>query len=349
MIDLTRTTQLVRDALFDPEPTWRSYLPEAGDWQKTARLLTVPLVVGAAVLAFVLGLLGSGVSAFGFRPTLGGLVLGIVWGLIAAGVVAFIFSFLAGVFGGKNSFALGLAATTLAFVPGYAGQVLGALPWVGWLLSLALGIYSLILLWRIIPLYLEVPDVKRTMHYIVSLIATVIAFVVLSTLLGAGAATNQVVTSRNIDTDTVGGGMFGGVVRQAELVAAAEEDRYQVPANGRLSERQVEAYIRVMQRTAEAYAAREQQVREIAERSEAGGQVSFRDIANIMSGAAQVSSLGTVEVEIVKTAGGNWAEHQWVKESLRTAWLQKDSNDAVEHNYALYQKYEDQLSALITP
>ena len=90
------------------------------------------------------------------------------------------------------------------------------------------------------------------------------------------------------------------------------------------------------------------QVREIAERSEAGGQVSFRDIANIMSGAAQVSSLGTVEVEIVKTAGGNWAEHQWVKESLRTAWLQKDSNEAVEHNYALYQKYEDQLSALIT-
>jgi hypothetical protein len=33
---------------------------------------------------------------------------------------------------------------------------------------------------------------------------------------------------------------------------------------------------------------------------------------------------------------------------LRTAWLQKDINDTVAHNYALYQKYEDQLAEHIT-
>jgi hypothetical protein len=62
---------------------------------------------------------------------------------------------------------------------------------------------------------------------------------------------------------------------------------------------------------------------------------------------AQASGLGTIEIEIVKTAGGNWAEHQWVKQSLRTAWLQKDSSDAVAHNYALYQEYEDHLAAFV--
>ncbi len=49
------------------------------------------------------------------------------------------------------------------------------------------------------------------------------------------------------------------------------------------------------------------------------------------------------EMEVVKSGGGNWAEHQWVKEQLRIASIQKDLNDAVKHNYALYQKYADQL------
>jgi hypothetical protein len=53
--------------------------------------------------------------------------------------------------------------------------------------------------------------------------------------------------------------------------------------------------------------------------------------------------LSTAEIEIVKSAGGNWAEHQWVRQTLRTAWLQKDINDAVAHNYALYQEYEEEL------
>jgi hypothetical protein len=33
---------------------------------------------------------------------------------------------------------------------------------------------------------------------------------------------------------------------------------------------------------------------------------------------------------------------------LRTAWLQKDINETVEHNYALYQEYEEQLRDTIT-
>ncbi len=44
MFDLKRTLDLINGALFDSEPTWRAYLPEAGDWQKTAFLLTGPLI-----------------------------------------------------------------------------------------------------------------------------------------------------------------------------------------------------------------------------------------------------------------------------------------------------------------
>jgi hypothetical protein len=356
MFDPNRTLQLVKGALFDPEVTWHGYLPEAGDWKKTAILLTGPLIVATALIAYVFGLLFSGASAFGFRPTVVSTLIGMLGGAVAITIVAYILSAFAKMFGGKGSFALGLAAATLAFVPGYAGQALSSLPWIGWLLGLALFIYGLVLLWRIIPIYLEVPDEKRTPHYAVSLIASFVALLVLSTIIGGGMTGSGMGNMGNMGgrmgatqpgAPAVGGGMFGGLARQGELIAAAEEDRYQPPGNGQLTEAQVQEFIRVMSRTREAVNEGEQRMRALAERADADEQVSFQDFGAMMSGVAQMATLNTAEIEVVKSAGGNWAEHQWVKESLRTAWLQKDINAAVAHNYALYQEYEAELSASI--
>ncbi len=143
MVDLKRTLSLIRGGIFDSEQTWRSYLPEADNWQKTALLLTGPLIVFAAVGAYVFGFLGSDVSFFGrFRPTIVSTILTMITSAIAAGVVAFAVSALAGAFGGKNSFALGLAATTFAFIPGYIGQAVAWLPLIGGLLAFGLFIYG---------------------------------------------------------------------------------------------------------------------------------------------------------------------------------------------------------------
>ena len=71
------------------------------------------------------------------------------------------------------------------------------------------------------------------------------------------------------------------------------------------------------------------------------------EMSEIMSGATSMMGMNTVELEIVKSSGGNWAEYDWVKESLRTAYVQKDINESVAHNYALYKKYEDDLRPLV--
>jgi hypothetical protein len=354
--DPARTIDLAKGALLEPESTWEKYLPEAGDWQHTAIVLTAPLIVAAAIVAYVLGLLLSGMSAFGFRPTLISTILGIIGGGIGAAIVAFIFSACAKMFGGKDNFALGLAATTLAFVPGYLGRALSSLPWIGWLLGIGLTIYGLVLLWRIIPLYLEVPNEKRAPHYAVSLIASFIAMLVLGAILGRamGGGTDprfgdmgrRGATTQS-ETSSSAGGLFGGIARQGELIGMAEEDRYDPPRDGEVSTAQVREFIRVMQRTAEAVAERAQRLQDLSERSEADEPMSMSDLGTILSGATAMTGLNTAEIEVVKSAGGNWAEHQWVKESLRTAWLQKDVNDTVEHNYALYQEYEDELAPFI--
>lgn len=185
MLNLNRTLDLVKGGIFDSEKTWQGYLPEAQDWQKTAFLLTGPLIVVAAIAAYVLGLLGSDFSILGrFRPTIVSTFMTMISSAIVAGIVAWIFSALAGAFGGKNGFGHGLAATTFAFIPGYLGQALVWLPWIGGLLSLGLSIYALVLLWKAIPVFLEVPDGKRAGHYILSLLATIVAMAAFSMTLG---------------------------------------------------------------------------------------------------------------------------------------------------------------------
>lgn len=348
MLDLKRTLDLVRGALFDSEATWRSYLPEAGDWKRTAFLLTGPLIVAAAIISYLLGFMGGGDSVLGLgRPTLVSTLVQIVMGAIVAGVVALIFSALAGAFRGKSSFALALAATTLAFVPGYVGQALSPLPWIGFLLMLVLLIWSLVLLWKILPIYLEVPDTSRAAHYIVSLLACIVASFVISTIVGGmlyETGASRAMTSYSTDDGDVRGGVFGAASRQAELMAAAEEDTYRPPADGRLTERQVEAFIRVMDRAAELRAEKDRRFQEIAQKAEETEEMSFSDFGQMMGGMVDLAGLQSAEIEVVKTGGGNWAEHEWVRESLRTAWIQKDINESVKHNYRLYQQYEEDLA-----
>ena len=354
MLDLNRTMQLIKGGLFDPEATWRSYLSEAENWQKTAFLLTGPLILVSAVLGYVVGFFGSGASIFGFRPTLISTLLGIVSGAIAISVVALILSALSGVFGGKTAFGRGLAAASLAFIPGYLGQALGWLPWIGGVVALGLFIYALVLLWRIIPIYLEVPDGKRTAHYILTLIATIAVMFAVSMLLRPVIGPDMsdfegLSDSRSSGSSRTGmGGLVGEAMRQAELMADAEEDRYTPPADDKLDEDQVEAFIRIMSRATEIMEEKGQRMQELAERADQDKQLSMSDMSEMMAGATQMMGMNTLELEVVKSSGGNWAEHQWVKEALRQAYVQKDINEAVKHNYELYKEYENELRSFVT-
>lgn len=184
MFDLKRTAELVKGALLEPEPTWERYLPEADDWKRTAVLLTGPLIVAAPLVAWVLRLVTGGFAGVGLP--LVWLLVAIINGALAVTVVTFIVSSLASMFGAKYDFGRGLAATTLAFVPGYLGQALSGLPWIGGVIALGFAIYALVLLWRIIPFYLDVPTEKRAPHYALSLIASGVTMFVVSAILFGG-------------------------------------------------------------------------------------------------------------------------------------------------------------------
>lgn len=356
MFELNRTIKLATGALFDREATWQSYLPEAGDWKKTAFLLTGPLIIASAIVSYLLSLVFADSGMFPmFRPTILSTIGTIITGAITAGVVGFIFSALAGAFGGRNSFALGLAATTLAFVPGYLGQALSWLPWIGGLLALGLAIFALVQLWKIIPIYLEVPDSKRTVHFIVSIVATIVVMLIVGRIVnpiiygpGAGSPFDAMPgiesSSRSESSSERAGGMFNDMTRRAAIVAEAQEDTYTLPADGRLTEEQVQNFVSVMQIVADEQATTMRAIEELAEKADEDEQISASDFGAMMSGMSEIGGLGTAAIEIVKGDGGNWAEHQWVQQTLLTASRQKDTNDAVAHNFSLYEKYANQLA-----
>lgn len=345
MLDLNKSFVLIRDGLLEPAKTWEAYKAENRDWQQTALLLTGPLVVGAAVLSAILSWMFRSQYLFSQRPGFFGMLLGLVFAVIALALAAFIFSYLAGVFQGKHDFNRGLVAISFAAIPGYLGSVIGTLPWIGLLLAFAASIVSLVYLYRIIPVYLEVPAEKRVPHFAVSLLATLVAMFIIGTILGLGSVDTRSIRAvhERGEGSPAEYGMMGGIGQQAELMAQAEQDRYQPPEDGRVREGQMEAYVDTLRKMADLRARQAANLQELNKKMEGGKEPGLADIGAFTSGMNSMMSLANAEMEVVKSKGGNWAEHLWVRNQLRTAYVQKDLNDAVKHNYALYMEHEAKL------
>ena len=318
-------------------------------------VLTGPLILANVVFSVVFSRLFGGFSYLGYYSNF---ITAIVWGLVMAilGFIisVFVFSFLAGMFKGKSDFPRAFAAISLAAIPAWIGGILAAiLPSVGFLLALAGGIISLVFMYKIMPLALTVPDEKRKVHFIASVVAIVILNAIVGGVLGMGNPVQRGSFSRN-DTSSrtvPGSGVLGEIERQGRLMDAAGADVYEPPADGELNKGQVEDYIKVMKKTHAASAEYAEKIQKLADemkaKEQAGKSVSPADIAKMYSGYGSVVSANNAELEVVKTGRGNWAEHQWVKEQLRVARIQQgDGSDAIAHNYELYRKYEDDLQAV---
>ncbi|MDN5938429.1 MAG: YIP1 family protein [Salinisphaera sp.] len=178
--DFARTQELLKGAALEPEPTWQAYHAQAHDWTVTATLLAGPMIVITAILVPILGWIFGTNMLPGIGGFIAQIILTLIMGLIGLAVSGAVFGLLAGSFGGNSSFDEGFAATSLAAVPAYAGQILGTLPWIGWLLAIALGIYSLVLLYRCLPLFLGIPQEKRIGHFVVGLIVLFVIYVIIS-------------------------------------------------------------------------------------------------------------------------------------------------------------------------
>ena len=354
--DFTKTLALIKGGLLDHENTWKSYLEDCPSWQQTALALTVPLFLASTLVSLIFSRLTGGYAMYGFQGNwFMALLTSIIMGALGFAILVLVFNFLAGTFRGTPNFSRAFAAVSLAVIPAWvAGAVAGLIPYLGGLIALAGGILSLVFIYRIMPLALNVPDDKRKVHFWVSLVAVIVINMVIGLTLGLGRAGepysgNGYTASDIAQRKSASPGVFAEGVRQAEIIDAASSDTYDPPSDGELDQDQVEDYVAVVRKTRairQEYAEKmDKLAAEMKAKEAAGESPSMADLGKMYSGAGGLVTINNAEMEVVKTGGGNWAEHEWVKQQLRTAKIQQgEGSDEIAHNYKLYKKYEDELN-----
>lgn len=344
MLDIKQTMNFIKNGLIDPANTWQGYLEKNHTWKETAIALTIPLIITAVLLSSILGWIFKSHYMFATQGGILMTLLGVVAAIAGLFIASFVFSFLAGVFDGKHDFNKGFAALSLAAIPGYIGSIIGTIPMIGWLISLGLAILGLVYLYKIIPSYLEVPESKRVIHFVASLIITVIIIFSMNMLLGFGAySSNPMETNYTSQQSTANSGMFGDLQRHSNMIKNAEQDRFTPSKDGRISDTQMQIFVSTMRKSAEYINRKKESMKEYEKSLENKKEFSFSDFAKLSQGVGSVMSMANAEMEVVKSADGNWAEHQWVKSQLQKASIHKELNNTNKHNYTLYEKYKDEL------
>jgi hypothetical protein len=346
--DLKKTLSLVKGSLLDHPATAESYRQEDPGWDQTLINLTVPVILAAVILSAILSWVFDSFSMFSMAGGFGMFLRMLVWAVLGLFIFAFATAFLAGTFGGTNNFNRGFALVSLVAVVGYTGSVLGTLPWVGWILSLALAIYALVLFYRDIPVFLDVPQDKRVVHIIATIVVVVIVNIVISLAMGGGMTADRFGQSDRV-------GQYGsdsanelpaftnnllGITH--EQTARALQDTYDPPEDGEVSNSQVREMIGFLEDAREIQKDLAKELEEVSEKEIAG-------IGDVMAGFRGVADIQTAEMKVVKDGGGNWAEHQWVKQQLAIAGSRHDQDQPTGDNYELFKKYEDELMELLFP
>lgn len=330
MFDIQATIKWVKLVLTDPNIAASDYRETAANWQQSLTQIVLPVYVVAFLVSISVAFFTGGSLLFG-SVSFGFIILTLVWSIGWTFVIALIFDYLAGVFDGKRNFNAAYAVVALAIVPSAMGGAVAPLPWLGWLISLAAGIYSLMLAYRFLPQYLDIPEASRVKHFVLSIIIALVVNIFVSMTM----ATVFAPSIGDSDDQKMGGGFFSGFERQADFVEAASNDKYEPPSDGEITTKQMQRYVDVLRKT--------NALRERLGQSLKPMEDKEPSITDVFSGVGDVVRLSTAEMEVVKTAGGNWAEHLWVKNQIETARVQQDLNDTTEHNYALFLKFQDQI------
>lgn len=182
MIDTNAFVQRVRGMITDPAATMASDGRPAPPWGLVLREHALPLLVASALVFVVLSLAFPLAPAPGVDGPGGGVpdvagalmlqALRIVMNIAMLAVMGAIVSFYAGMFGGTANFDAGFVLVVLSMTPLFVAEAVMPVPGLGLLISLAGFIYSLVILYKGLPIIMDVPAQNRGKHFFMTLVST---------------------------------------------------------------------------------------------------------------------------------------------------------------------------------
>ncbi len=362
------------NAIMKPEVVWKKELSNEISWQDYLKYPILPIIATVAIISGILTkLFGFHIPAIGaIYPSMTDTLLQItgfvIVFVISLIILGFIAAYIAGVLGGKNDINQAIKMLFLISIPSLIGQVFGALPFVGWIISLGLGIYSLVLLYRAIPEFLGVSIENRVKHFIFFIIAAIVVSMLINMTIGRIFAPKDMIAHINKDilTNSQNGShkidlpgeketksenpvqdyiesMSKGDYNQKTITDSAN-DTFTPPENGRLTKEQVQKFITYAKKVKIVEKEQAQRLKEKYEKKEKSDDFSISDIFN---GLKDVSNLATLEMKVVKSNGGNWAEYQWIKDRVREAYYTPSLNETTKYNAKLIEGEEETIKSIL--
>jgi hypothetical protein len=168
----------VKNILMKPKEEWQVINTESTPTPTLITTYLLPLAVLAALASFI---------GYGFILGYGTVKIGLIYALIALVQIvlavyinAFITDALAPSFASEKNMIKSAQLVVYAATPGYIGSLLNIIPAIGWLGSLAGGIYSIYLLYLGIPVLKKTPEDKVPIYLIVIILVLIVIYWLIS-------------------------------------------------------------------------------------------------------------------------------------------------------------------------
>lgn len=179
--------------LLDPRNEWNVIAGETSSTGDIYRNYLLYLAALPALAGFIKGsLIGTtvpvlGTMRVGIFAGLGTMVLRYAMSLAMIYVVALIIDALAPYFKAQKDPLQALKTIAYAYTAAMVASIAQVLPWIGWLVALAGGIYSIYLLYLALPVTMKCPPESARKYTVVSVLATVVlGWIVILTIGGIG-------------------------------------------------------------------------------------------------------------------------------------------------------------------
>ena len=104
-----------------------------------------------------------------------------------------------------------------------------------------------------------------------------------------------------------------------KLLNQAAEDKYEAPADGKLTESQVQMYLKVRDREKAIAQVAKDQLKQHADQAKKSGEKSIAGMMEGFKGLGSVADFLTADIRAAKDLGYNTAEYQWVKGQILAA------------------------------
>ncbi len=200
-MDFNKLIERVKAILLSPNSEWPVIAAESTTVADLYRNYIIVLAAIPAIFGFIKGsLIGIdlpmlGTIRVGFGAGLTGMLLGYALGLAQVYLVALIVDALAPTFGAQKNLLQALKLAAYAFTAAWIAGLAQILPWIGALIGLLGGGYSIYLLYLGLPTMMQCPADKAVGYTVVTLIAAIVLSLIIGvavSFITGGSAPGQV-------------------------------------------------------------------------------------------------------------------------------------------------------------